>query len=230
MPLIPLAALQSAETIDSLPERLVEAKPVEARPEPPRNSPVLEFLCRWRVKFGVLLAGGVIIEGLIEREPPLYVSRPSPLLFVGLSCILVGALIRLAALGTLRKNEQLATTGIYSIVRHPLYLGSSILFVGFATLMNDDHGEWWYLGLPYLAIFFSAAAIREERFLRSKFGAEFDAYKSSTPAILPLGRFRPGAFSMQRAMQKGGYQLIATVVIMLAGIEFMAHWLSRKSG
>lgn len=193
------------------------------QPGVPQNSALLEFLCRHRVKFGVLLGAGVVIAGLVRKAPPLSLVRPSPALFVGLACIAVGTIIRLAALGTLRKNEQLASTGIYSLVRHPLYLGSSILFIGFAALMNDPIGMWWWLGLPYLAIFFGAAAVREERFLKSKFGAEFDAYRARTPAILPFGRFAPGAFSLSRAMSKGGYQLLATVALMLAGIEIMSR-------
>ncbi len=38
-----------------------------------------------------------------------------------------------AATGTLKKNEELATAGIYSICRHPLYLGSVLIAVGFGV-------------------------------------------------------------------------------------------------
>ena len=131
------------------------------------------------------------------------------------------------SLGTIRKNESLATKGIYSRCRHPLYFGSALLFVGLGVILNDARYEFWYLGIPYLLLFYTAAVRKEERFLRSKFGPEFDAYKATTPAFFPLGQYVPGQFSIARAFQKGGTQLLVSVMLMLVAMQAMVYILPK---
>lgn len=178
-------------------------------------------LCRWRVRVGFLLIVGVVAESIVMRETPLDMRKFTPLLGGAFALIALGTLVRLIAVGTLFKNTQLSTKGIYSLCRHPLYFGSTLLFIGLGLILHDSGWEYWYLGLPYVAFFFGAAAWKEERFLRDKFGAAFDAYKAATPAFLPLGKWRAGEFSWGRAMKRGGVGLIACVVLMLAGMQVM---------
>lgn len=194
-----------------------------------RSSPLIEKLCAWRVRIGLLMVIAVVAQAILWRERPLDLLNPGNAavrIALAFAAIGLGMLLRIAALGQLRKNESLAQTGIYSLCRHPLYLGSAILYVGFAILMNDPTWDWWWLGLPYLVIFFSAAAIREERFLAQKFGEEFQAYRARTPAFVPLGHYNKGTFSLSRAMKKGGLQLILVVLVLLAGVQTMSRVLT----
>lgn len=185
------------------------------------------FLVKYRVHVGFLIAAGVLIESVINKEIPLDWRRPTIAAFVAIPLILVGFAVRFISLGTIRKNESLATKGIYSRCRHPLYFGSALLFVGLGLILNDGGMEFWYLGVPYLLLFYTAAVRKEERFLRDKFGAEFDAYKASTPAFFPYGHYVPGQFSLARAFQKGGTQLVVSVALMLIAMQAMVHLLPK---
>ena len=87
---------------------------------------------------------------------------------------------------------HLIEDGIYAHLRHPRYLELSLILLGWALLSN------------YLAIYVIAAgapfiltwtALLEERELRQRFGATYDAYCRRVPRILPkfvTHRFSPG--------------------------------------
>lgn len=185
------------------------------------------FLVKYRVHVGFLLAAGVLIESIIDKEIPLDWRSPTTTALIAIPLILTGLVIRFISLGTIRKNESLATKGIYSLCRHPLYFGSAMLFVGLGLILNDGGLEFWYLGIPYLLLFYTAAVRKEERFLREKFGAEFDAYKASTPAFFPYGRYVPGQFSIARAFSKGATQLLLSVALMLIAMQAMVYLLPK---
>lgn len=98
-----------------------------------------------------------------------------------------------AARGTRQPTaDTLATTGAYSIVRHPLYLANTMIAVGCALLS----GTWF---LPVIVVLLSfiyheRIAAREEAFLRDKFGSQFEGWAQEVPAMIPrIGRYqRPG--------------------------------------
>jgi len=98
----------------------------------------------------------------------------------------VGLAAYLGALFPLRKalrEERLLTTGLYSVVRHPLY-ASSILFIlpGVALLLRS----WLLLPMPALAYVAARAFIpAEEAELRRRFGEAFERYRSRTNPFLP---------------------------------------------
>jgi len=98
---------------------------------------------------------------------------------------------------------------------------------GIGLILNDGGLEFWYLGIPYLLLFYTAAVRKEERFLREKFGPEFDAYKAQTPAFFPYGRYVQGQFSVSRAFQKGGTKLCVSVALMLIAMQAMVYVLPK---
>jgi protein-S-isoprenylcysteine O-methyltransferase Ste14 len=184
-------------------------------------TPFVAWLNRWRITIGTVVLGVCVAKTIIRREAPCDILKPSALVISALVLIVLGAATRIWALGTIDKNRVLTTLGIYSLCRNPLYVGSTLLYLGFALLMNNP--PFLYLGLPYVFLFFSAAAFSEEHFLKSKFGPEFETYRHMVPGFVPLGRWRSGTFSFSRAMKKGGLQLILVVIVLLAGIEYMAR-------
>jgi protein-S-isoprenylcysteine O-methyltransferase Ste14 len=190
-------------------------------PAPQSPSPIEAFLVRFRVHVGFLIVAGVLIDCLLDREAPMDLLHPTWWLAAAIPLIIAGATVRFVALGTIHKNETLATRGIYSRCRHPLYLGSFLLFIGLGIILNDRDYVYWYVGLPYIFIFYTAAVRKEERFLKGKFGQEFDQYKARTPALLPFGRFTPGEFSAQRSLSKGGIKLVVSVILMLVAMQAM---------
>ena len=111
-------------------------------------------------------------------------SSPSLMGFViGGAIALVGILFRLYASGFIMKNKQLATNGPYSIVRHPLYTGNLLLVVGF-TLAS---GQWWALAVAgvFWWFYYPTAIEYEDRKLHSIFGADWEAWSQTMPAVIP---------------------------------------------
>lgn len=116
-------------------------------------------------------------------------------LTTGALVLIPGLILRAAASGHVKKNEQLTTSGPYAYTRNPLYLGSLILSAGFAVAARS----WWIAGLMvviFVAIYVPVIA-GEERFLRHNF-SEYDAYARQVPRLWPrLTRFgrQSGSFS-----------------------------------
>lgn len=79
--------------------------------------------------------------------------------------------------------ETLNTTGMYSVVRHPLYLANYIIILG----ITMEFHIWWLVLLisTFYALYYERIMMAEEAFLRSRFGAEFEGWAAVTPAFLP---------------------------------------------
>ncbi len=105
-----------------------------------------------------------------------------------------------APIGTSGRNtrEQVAntlnTTGIYSVVRHPLYLGNYLVFFGMALWPH----VWWLAALTtcLYALYYERIMLAEEAFLRERFREKFEIWAARTPSIIPNFRhYQPSAFS-----------------------------------
>jgi protein-S-isoprenylcysteine O-methyltransferase Ste14 len=105
-----------------------------------------------------------------------------------------------APLGTSGRNtrEQVAnsltTTGIYSVVRHPLYLGNYLILAGMALWPH----VWWLVILAscLFALYYERIMLAEEAFLRERFGDTFETWAATTPAFFPrLRGWKPSPVS-----------------------------------
>jgi protein-S-isoprenylcysteine O-methyltransferase Ste14 len=120
--------------------------------------------------------------------------------FDQLLCIffaLLGFGIRIYTVGHTPKNtsgrntagqlaDELNTSGIYSIVRHPLYLGNFFMWLGMAVLTMNF---WFITSFIFLFwVYYERIMLAEEQFLNRKFGSAYNEWASRTPAFFP--RFR----------------------------------------
>ena len=65
-------------------------------------------------------------------------ARPTALSFgLGLAIISLGEVLRFWAAGHLQKNEVLTTTGPYAHVKHPLYIGTILVTMGFCIMADN---------------------------------------------------------------------------------------------
>jgi protein-S-isoprenylcysteine O-methyltransferase Ste14 len=136
--------------------------------------------------------------------------------------VLPGLLIRALASGHVRKNESLATSGPYGYTRHPLYLGSLLMGLGFAVAARS-----WWVGIVLVVMFFAIylPVIRdEEKFLRIKFG-EFDEYARRVPRMFPrlvhvsaASGEALTAFSMDLYWKHREYNALLGAVAMMAAL------------
>ena len=87
---------------------------------------------------------------------------------------------------TVKEDHALVRTGPYALVRHPIY--ASLLAMLAATLLAFTRGWWPVLAL---VLYIAGTEIRvhtEDRLLHSRFGREFELYRSRVPAYLPFVR------------------------------------------
>lgn len=139
-----------------------------------------------------------------------------PAIFVSL----FGLLIRVHAVGYSGKHtsgrntnkgqvaDMLNTTGLYSLVRNPLYVGNYFMWLGIAMLT----GNLWFIGIFTLIfwIYYERIVFAEEEFLRNKFGESYLHWAADTPVFIPLKMkwIKPGsAFNWKKVLkqEKNGF-------------------------
>ncbi len=147
-----------------------------------------------------LLAGVmVVMMGLIwflpygDRRRVLVFAGSEAMRYAGLALYTAGnvlALVALRALGkqysgyvTIQEDHQLVQTGIYGVIRHPIYLRAILVMLGLPLVFRS----WLVLPALALGVVLAAARIRqEEKLLAGQFGAEFEAYRRRTWRLLPF--------------------------------------------
>ncbi len=149
-----------------------------------------------------------------------------------IACLLVsfsGLAVRIrtigqAPAGTSGRNTQqqvaysLSTTGMYSIVRHPLYLGNYLIMLGFTLVFH----LWWlvFLVTCVYALYYERIMMAEEAFLRERFGQRFEEWAAVTPAFLPrFAAWKPAPlpFCWRTVLQReyNAFFLIISVFFLL---------------
>lgn len=149
-------------------------------------SPVANAGVRFPPPFVFLL--GLIAALLLERAIrfPLAAPEPSWMFDAGIALIVAGLLVAAWGMITFRRHRTaiipyhpatlVVSTGPYAFTRNPMYLGMTILYIGGGLLLDT----WWaFVLLPLVVMIIDRAVIlREERYLSSAFGAEYDAYRA----------------------------------------------------
>ncbi len=123
-------------------------------------------------------------------------SSSSPLcVIIGIGMIIIGETLRKAAWFTARASfthliqherrskHQLVTTGIYSIVRHPGYLGWMIWAVGTQVLLSNI-----LCSIAFSVViwrFFHERIPIEEIYLLRMFGNDYRQYRKRVPTRIP---------------------------------------------
>jgi len=181
---------------------------------------IVRFLKKARTKAAFIVAACCVVKGVCFRERPVSLAQPNAWVVIGVLLIAGGLAFRLAALGSIRKKEYLATRGVYSLCRHPLYLGSILLAYGFCTLLAS--AENFVVVTVYFVVFYPLTILREEWGLTARYGQTYHKYQIQTPMLLPLGAFRAGEFTWQATRNRGGAMLVVVIVMLLAGVQIMA--------
>ena len=80
-----------------------------------------------------------------------------------------------------RQNAELLRSGVYSLLRHPLY--ASLILLGFGWALFRESGLA-LAAAAVLALFFDAKARQEERWMREQF-PEYGAYQKQVRRFIP---------------------------------------------
>lgn len=115
-----------------------------------------------------------------QGDPHFGVLHIASYVFLGLGFYLLSAAWNV--LYQAQRANRLATTGPYARIRHPQYVAFVMILLGFLlqwpTLLT-------LVMFPILVAMYARLAVTEEREMRERFGAEFDAYAARTPRFVP---------------------------------------------
>jgi protein-S-isoprenylcysteine O-methyltransferase Ste14 len=153
-----------------------------------------------------------------------------------MACLLVammGLALRFLTIGTsprgtsgrntrAQKATVLNTTGPYSVIRHPLYVGNYLIALGLSCFPR----AWFLPIIVTLAalLYYERIAAREEQYLEQQFGDEFRRWAAAVPAVIPAFRlYRPPAlpFNGRVALAREfyGVSLLTTAFFVLRVAE-----------
>lgn len=152
------------------------------------------WLFKWRSYLPLLLIGLFLLAFLELGYPYGHHWWDLPWEMLCLLVSLAGLGIRVYTVGqvpfgTSGRNTKaqvaqvLNTTGMYSVVRNPLYLGNFIIWLGVSLFLR----RWWFSLLIILIfwLYYERIIYSEESFLREKFGDQFTQWARNTPAFWP---------------------------------------------
>lgn len=146
-----------------------------------------------------------------------------------------GQVIRAIAIGTSNKNtsgrntkeqvaEALNTKGIYSTVRHPLYLGNYFMWIG---IVMYTYNIWFVLTVSLLFwVFYERIMFAEERFLERKFGQDYIDWSMKVPPFWPSMKNHIKTdipFSMKTILRRE-YSGITATIISFVFVAFLRDW------
>lgn len=148
---------------------------------------------------------------------------------------LFGLVIRSIAIGTSNKNtsgrntkeqvaEALNTKGIYSTMRHPLYVGNYFMWIGIVVYTMNI----WFFLLVSLAfwLYYERIMFAEERFLERKFGQDYLEWSLKVPAFIPSWKNYEKThipFSLKTILRREYSGVTATILGFLF-VDFLRDW------
>jgi protein-S-isoprenylcysteine O-methyltransferase Ste14 len=158
------------------------------------------WLFRYRSSLPLfILVIGIFVNIRTELHPEVFALKGTSYeIYYETFCLLVslfGLFIRVYTVGhtldwTSGRNTAegqvaiaLNTTGIYSMVRHPLYLGNFFMWLGPAML----NGQIWFIVsfCLFYWVYYERIMFAEEQFLRRKFQETYTSWAANVPAFIP---------------------------------------------
>jgi protein-S-isoprenylcysteine O-methyltransferase Ste14 len=170
-----------------------------------REEGSLPVLLRWTLGVPLLAATAayVVVPGgwrWMYVELPLAARAAGAAVGVASVCVIALAhheLGRCFSSGlVLRSDHRLVCTGLYRVVRHPMYSAYVALFAA-AFLVSES----WAVGVFGAAVIVTLMTVRlarEERLLAERFGAEYEAYRRTTGMFLPMTHLLGGGAKRAR--------------------------------
>jgi protein-S-isoprenylcysteine O-methyltransferase Ste14 len=109
--------------------------------------------------------------------------------------------------------DTLNTTGMYSVMRNPLYLGNFLMVLGVMIFLR----VWWIplIFILFFTLYYERIIFAEEMYLRQKFGQEYLDWASRTPAFIPrLKQWIPPSvpFSWKKVLRREYHGMFAVVL------------------
>jgi protein-S-isoprenylcysteine O-methyltransferase Ste14 len=197
------------------------------------------WLFKYRSFLPVILYPLATIVLLVDNSQHFKINE----LYFSITCLgisLLGQLIRAFVIGFTPKGtsgrntskqvaEALNSKGIYSVVRHPLYLGNYLMWLGIILYVNNI---WFTLVCSLLFwVYYERIMFAEEQFLKGKFGESYTNWSLTAPPFFPKLRGWINAdleFSFKNILKRE-YNGLFAVGISFAYLNVFKNYLDTKS-
>lgn len=197
------------------------------------------FLFRWRSYLPLLLLPvfvaaapeSVRVEQAIDGWSAAWTC-------ICIAVALLGVAIRVAVVGFVpagtsgrnvdeQRAKHLNTTGLYSVVRNPLYLGNFVGLIGFVAATRVR----WLVVIVSLVywLYIERIISAEEEFLEHLYGKEYVEWASRTPVFIPSlrGWIKPDLpFSLRTVLRReynGVFALGTVVMLWSASVDLIVE-------
>jgi len=186
----------------------------------------------------ILIVAGLVMMYLGNRQAILFDLRDE-MIFLGIS--LLGEVIRIITVGFAPKNtsgrnteagqiaDELNVTGVYSIVRHPLYVGNFFMWLGPVLFLRSA----WFTVVFCLVywLYYERIMFAEEQFLRRKFGDAYDKWSEKVGSFIPFSiKYIPSKlpYSVRNVLKREYNSFVNIFVIFFVLDVFRNLYLSER--
>ena len=165
-----------------------------------------------------------ILVILVELERFKNVNESIPFEFFCFLVVLLGIFIRFYTIGFSSQKvstSNVVTTGMYSIVRNPLYLGNFFIFFGITLLSQSI--EIVVTNSLLMFVFYSLIILKEEQLMVDKFGKEYIDWAHGVSCFIPSFKnyVKPDCkFSFKKAVSHE-HDVWFLVVVCFVGLEII---------
>jgi protein-S-isoprenylcysteine O-methyltransferase Ste14 len=185
-----------------------------------------------------MIVAGIFAMYMGNRQAILFDMRDE-FIFLGVS--LLGQLIRILTVGFTPKNtsgrntvngqiaDELNVTGIYSILRHPLYLGNFFMWLGPVLFLRSVEVTLVFILLYWL--YYERIMFAEEQFLRRKFGEIYDKWSETVASFIPYSiKYIPSnlPFSVRNVLKREYNSFVNIFVVFTIMDVFRNYFLSER--
>ena len=121
------------------------------------------------------------ISTLLAQYVPLYIRIPVSVIILVSAWYLSKKGLKIV-FGETREEPAVIRKGVFNIVRHPIYVGEILLYLGLLVLTFSliSAGVWI---LTIIFLYFISK--HEEKLLLVQFGEEYEKYMNEVPMLLP---------------------------------------------
>jgi len=175
---------------------------------------------------------------LIKNQSFNNTSLKTEILFLAIS--LFGLLIRVLVIGFVPKStsgrntkkqiaDSLNSKGLYSLVRHPLYIGNFFMWLGIILFIKNLTIA--IIVILFFLIYYWFIIQAEENFLHNKFGTSFTEWKKNVPLFFPYKwsyKKNKVNFSLNKVLIRE-YSGFYAIFISFAYFNFLTEYLQKGS-
>jgi protein-S-isoprenylcysteine O-methyltransferase Ste14 len=177
------------------------------------------------IMFAASIAVFIYMKLYPQTSPFYNTPYEKPFVFFAFATAILGFIVRIYTVGHSAPNtsgrntenqvaDSLNTTGIYSIVRNPLYIGNFFMWLGPALLTEN----FWFVCffIVLFILFYERIIFAEEQYLIGKFGETYLNWTKRTPCVLPrFSQFQrsPAPFNWKKVFRQEKNGLVAIFLI-----------------